>query len=117
MTKLNPTIYNKLLLQAEEAKSQGLTKLADGILNAIGSYPEEETIEYSYTQLQDQIHRDLWKLATHFITYYGIESADAEKLDETISICASKLTNELESTLGVDSVVKGPFEPKILGEE
>ena len=68
--KLNETIYRKLIAQAEEAREQGLTKLADSIFEAIGSEEEPMPIEYSYTKLQDDIHLDLWKLATRIALYY-----------------------------------------------
>ena len=35
MKKLNLVPYHKLLLQAQEAKTQNLTKLASGIVNAL----------------------------------------------------------------------------------
>ena len=47
VTKLNSTIYNKLFAQAEEAKEQGLVKLADHIMDAIEKQPEVEVPEYS----------------------------------------------------------------------
>ena len=115
--KLNVTIYNKLLAQAEEAKEQGMIKLADGILEAIGSFPAEEIQEYTYTQLNDDIHRDMWKIASKLMVYYDVTSADAEKVDQTIVSWASKLVFDLETTLGVDSVVKGPLEPPVPGED
>lgn|SRR5574339_257878 len=116
MKKLNSVVYHKLLLQAEEAKEQKLTKLASGIMNALGPYPEDETVEYAYGQLNEDVHQEMWKLATHVIQYYGIESVDAQKLDEVLESLANKFVNELESSLGVESVVKGPFEPKVPGE-
>jgi hypothetical protein len=114
---MNPVIYRKLVAQAEEAKEQGMTKLAEGIMEAIGSEPTEELQEYSYAQLQDDVHRDMWKLATHVMKYYNLEYADVEKLDKTILVWASKVVADVETTLGVDSVVIGPLEPKVPGED
>lgn len=115
--KINSTIYKKLLAQAEEAKFQGLTVLADSILSAIGSYPDEEKEEYSYSQMKNDIHLDMWKMATRLIRYYGIKSADAVKLDQSLTALGSEIIDELESTLDVSSVVKGPLEPKLFGED
>jgi hypothetical protein len=114
--KINPVVYKKLLAQAEEAKSQGFTKLADGIINAIGSYPNDEKEEYSYNQLQDDIHRDLWKIATRLMYYYDMQSLDALKLDQTLVTWASAMLDDLEVTLNVDNVVAGVTEPKTPGE-
>ncbi len=115
MKKLNETIYRKLYAQAEEAKAKGMTKLASDIFEAIGPYSNEEKSEYSYAQLQEDIHRDLWKVATRLLHYYDLKSVDAEKLDEEIIRWASNLTDDLEHTLKIDSVV-GPLEPKLPGE-
>jgi hypothetical protein len=117
MKKLNSVIYNKLLAQAEEAKSQGLTKLASGILEAIGPYPNDESSQYSYSELQDDINRDMWKMATRLMHYYDVESVDAEKLNEAMVVWASKMLEELEVAMNVDSVVVGPLEPKVPGED
>jgi hypothetical protein len=115
--KLNKVIYNKLLLQAEEAREQGMIKLANVILNSIGSYPSDEPEKYSYLQLQEEIHNDMWKVATKLISYYDIKSSDVSKLDETLSSWASQLIDDLEITLNVDKVVKGPNEPLLPGED
>ncbi len=117
MKKLNSVVYNKLLAQAEEAKTQGLTKLAAGILGAIGAHPNDEVSEYSYQELQDDIHRDLWKVATRLLHYYDVDSLDAEKLDTEILVWAAKMVDGLEESLGVDSVLVGPLEPKVPGQD
>ena len=116
MKKLNPVMYHKLLLQAEEAKELGMTKLASSILEAIGPYPEENPETYSYAQLQDDMHRGLWKLASQLMVYYDVQSADAEALNKVIVSWASKMTDDLEQTLNI-SDVKGPLEPPLPGEE
>lgn len=114
--KLNSTIYNKLLLQATEAKAQGFEKLAAGVLDAIGPHPKDEDSSYSYEELENDIYKDLWKSAVKMMSYYDLNSAQIEKLGETIAFCADTVVGEMEKTLGVDSVVKGPFEPSVPGE-
>lgn len=115
--KINQTVYKKLLAQAEEAKEQGFEKLADGIINAIGSYPNDEIEEYTYAQLQDDLHRDLWKVATRLVYYYDLQSVDALKLEQTLVSWASNMLNDLEVTLNVDNVIVGATEPKVPGQE
>lgn len=115
--KLNKTIYNKLFAQAEEAKHQGLVKLAEGILEAIGPYPTDDSQTYTYGQLQDDIHKDMWKMASRLMVFYDVNSCDAEKIDKVLSICASNAISEMENVLGVEDIVAGPLEPKVFGEE
>jgi hypothetical protein len=115
--KLNLTIYRKLMAQAEEAQGQGLTKLASSIRQAISDDNDSGDEQYSYAQLNDEIHRDLWKLAKRIMMYYDVEDVEVEKLDKTILSWAVKMTDDLEVTLGVDTIVKGPLEPKLPGED
>ena len=117
MTKLNTTIYRKLFAQAEEAREQGLIKLANGIIDAIGPEPEEDVKEYSYGEFQDDVHKDLWRLATRLMVYYDVESADVSKIDKVILSWASKITDDLESSLAIDSSLKGPLDPAVPGED
>ena len=114
---LKSTIYNKLLLQAEEAKELGLTKLADGITNSIGAYSDDTPKEYSYSQLEKDVYSDLWKVATKIIDYHDLQSVQAEKLDEMIEVLADQVLTELRKVLTVDNVIKSINEPKIPGEE
>jgi hypothetical protein len=116
MKKLNAVIYHKLLLQAEEAKEQKLTKLASGVLNALGPYPEEETVQYASSDMEEDVHRGLWSLATCVLKYHDVSSVDAEKLDEVIESLASKFINELEDSLGIEGSRIGPLEPAVPGE-
>lgn len=114
---MNSVIYRKLVAQAEEAKEQGMTKLANGIMEAIGPEPVEEPQEYSYAQLHDDTHKEMWKVAAHLMRYYNLEYADVEKLDKSILVWASRVISDMEDTLEVDSVVVGPLEPRVPGED
>jgi hypothetical protein len=115
--KINPVIYKKLLAQAEEAKEQGLVVLAENILGAIGPFPDEENSEYTYSQMKNDIRQDMWKMATILMHYYGVESVDATKLNDSLITLCSEVIDNLEETLRVNSVVKGPLEPKLPGED
>ena len=116
MKKLNSTVYHKLLLQAEEAKEQKLHKLASGIMGALGSYPEEEQATYASSEMEDDVHRGLWSLATCVLKYHDILSVDSEKLNEVIESLASKFITEVEDSLGIEGSRIGPLEPPIPGE-
>jgi len=117
MVKLNSIICRKLLAQAEEAKETGMIKLANSIDSAVSVDAEVESIEYSYNQLEEDVHKDLWKAAVNIIKYYNLESADAKKLDKSISVLASEMISEIEQELGVDTIVVGPNEPKVFGQK
>jgi hypothetical protein len=116
MKKLTAVMYNKLLLQAEEAKEQGMSKLANSILEAIGPYPAEEVEEYTFAELENDFHKGLWKLASQLMVYYGVQSADAEKVDAIVTAHADKMIDDLEDEFKLFGSV-GVSEPSLPGEE
>lgn len=114
--KLGSVVYNKLLLQAKEAKNQNLNKLSNGILSVLNQDFSDENITYCYSDLNNDVYCGLWKLASNFIKYYNLESVDAKKVDEIIEVISSKFINEMELTLNVDNIIIGPFESVVPGE-
>jgi hypothetical protein len=116
MVKLNSVIFNKLMAQADEAQTRGLTKLASDIKQAIGTEPASELSEYSYVQLRDDIRQDIWKAAAKLITYYNMESVDADKLQHAILHVTAQVMDDLEHSLQVDEIAVGPLEPSVPGE-
>ena len=117
MKKLNSVVYHKLLLQAQEAKTQNLTKLASGIISAVGPIPEDEQVKYNYQQLHDEIYEGMWKLAINVIKYYDVNSADAQKIGERLETLSEKFIGEMKISLGTEDVIAGPLEPKLFGQE
>lgn len=113
---MNSIIYNKLLLQANEAQHQGLTKLAEAITESINDEPIVDNVTYSYNQLKNDVYKDLWKVATKLIRYYNMSSVDTMKLHSDIETYAEKILDDLEITLDVDHVIKDTTEPKMPGE-
>jgi hypothetical protein len=116
MKKVNPIIYERLLIQAKEAKDQGLIKLAEGVLNAIGPLPEDEVVSYDISSLNEDVYEGMWKLATHVFKYHDITSANVEKIHETIEALANKFIEDLETSVGVSNSAVGPLEPELPGE-
>lgn len=117
MKKLNKIIYNKLLLQAQEAKDNGFKKLANNIFETIGSVPEDEDVKYSYSELKSDIEIGLWKIASNIMKYYDLDSIDAQKLDSTIEVLAENFVEEIEKTLDIEPTTIGPLEDKVLGQK
>jgi hypothetical protein len=116
MKKLDSVIYNKLLLQAEEARDHGMIKLADAIMNAIESETSLERTSYAHSELKDDIHRDLWKVVTKLALYHDVNTIDALKTNATVVHWMAKMIDDIEEELGVSGSVKGPLEPKLPGE-
>jgi cyanate lyase len=116
MKKLNSILYNKLLLQAEEAKEVGMHKLGSAIMNTLGPISEDESVQYNYEQLEDDVYQGLWRVATCVLKYHDLKSADATKVHEVLESLASKLIKEVEQSLSVNNTQIGPLEDKVPGE-
>lgn len=116
MKQLNETIYNKLLVSAEEARDQGMQKLASGVLGALTDNPELNKEKYSSGQLETDVYEGLWKLATNVVKYHEIESADIEKINEVIETLAGKFVEQIERSVGIEPGTMGKAEPPVWGE-
>jgi hypothetical protein len=118
MKKLNDVVYNKLILQAEEARSQNMEKLAKGVLGSLTPNSEDDfNVTYGSYEMNDDVYSGLWRLATCIIKFHNVESADAEKINEAIESLAGKFISEIENSLGVEPKIAGPLEPKLLGQK
>jgi hypothetical protein len=116
-TKLNSTMYHKMLLQAEEAKDREMTKLASGVLEALGPTPEEDIVSYNYSELEQDIYGQLWKAAMSVAKYYDIQSADIEKIGQVLEDVSEQLIRQVETAINVKENVVGPLEEKVPGQE
>lgn len=115
MNKLNPIVYQKILLQAQEAKIREMKKLAGAVLNGLGPTAAEEKITYSSTELKEDIYNGLWKLAFNVVGYHDLESADIEKLNNAIAFATDNFVRDIEQALDVEGKI-GPNEPKLPGQ-
>jgi len=115
MKKLNETIYNKLLLQAEEANDQGLKKLANALYESLADDATKDDEDSSLKELKTEVYNDLWKIATKIAGYYGSESLDAKKLDPEINYASDKLFSLFKDSLNIESTF-GLNEPEVMGE-
>jgi hypothetical protein len=115
MNKLNPVVYQKLLLQAQEAKAREMKKLAGAVLNGLGPTAVEDKAAYSSTELKEDVYNGLWKLAFNVVGYHDLESADIEKLDRAIAFATDNFVKDIEQALEVEGKI-GPNEPKLPGQ-
>jgi hypothetical protein len=116
MKKLNSIVYNKLMLQADEAREQNLEKLADGITSSIELDTKDFMETYSSFELDQDIYTGIWKLATNVLKYHNVNSVDAVKLHSVIQSLSSSLINNVSKAVDVDPLDFGPLELKTPGE-
>ena len=115
MKKVGSTLYNKLLLQAQEANDIGYEKLGQAINEAIGSVPDE-SLEYSYEELSDDMYKEMWKITASICNYYNVTSLDAKALDPFMEDLSKEIIAKLEGKLKL-KLGKHTKEPKIIGEK
>lgn len=116
MIKLNSVIYNKMVLQAEEAVEQEKIALADGVLGAIGPASNDEDKEHSFSELDKEVYDNMWKSAVHVIAHYGLKSADIERVDEVIKNASEKFVLDVCRSLDIDESSFSILEPKVPGQ-
>ncbi len=117
MKKFNSVIFNKLLLQAEEAEYQGLNKLATALHTNLKPYLNEEnsSSEYSMDEMKQEIYNNLWAAASSIIKYYDVQSVDAIKVHAAIEEMTENMLQNIKNSIEVSSTF-GPLEPKTPGE-
>jgi len=114
--KIGETLYNKIVLQAEEAHEQGFKQLGDVVLEVIGDEVKEDEQTYSYAELKDDVYKDLWKIATRVMAYHDISSVDIGKLHKELLFSQANIINELELSMNIQEAF-GPNEPSLPGEK
>ena len=110
---MNETLYERLKAIAEEVREQGMTKLASAIEESL---PQEKKASYSYEELHDDVHKDLWKVASKLMIYYDLRTVQPEYLDKSLISWASRLIDDIEKTLDVNPLAN-PLEEKVPGEK
>jgi len=117
MRTISKSHKKRLVAQAEEAKFQGLHKVADKLAHQADNNPIRQNLEeyvYSSKSLQSDVENLLWSVAIRTQDYYG-KTADAKAIGELIESSASELIASIRSKIGGDVI--GPHEPLVPGEE
>jgi hypothetical protein len=115
-TKLGKIAYNKILLQAEEARDLGFDKLSNDVFASIGSIARDEQIVYNEKDLRDDVSKSIWKIAMDVIAYHDLKSIDIQQMDEVINELSDHIVANIENGLGVLGKI-GALEEKLPGEK
>lgn len=87
-------LYNKILLQTEEAKTFGLSKLASNIEESISNVKD-----VSFTDLDNLVEKNLWNIALNLISYNEVESVDILKLEEVLDELKEIIISNIENSI------------------
>lgn len=109
-------MYNKLVLQAEEAQEVGLTKLAGAVFDALPKQADDGHKVFNYEELEHAVYYKIWKAALDVVAYYDFDTLDIQKIDDMLKDTAKQLIKKVETGIGTESQF-GPFEDKVLGQK
>ena len=116
MKKLSETLQNKLILQADEAKTIGSIKLGEAVYGAVVSKQVVQGNDtFNHDELENAVHSALWRAACEVAGYHDLQSIDIQKVDAVVVEASKKLVCELEKCLAVDGKF-GPHEELVLGQ-
>jgi hypothetical protein len=111
MIKLSEVIYNKIVVQAEEAELLGFTDLSKNINQAVkeANVISDNSYQYSRKELSEDVKCNIWKSALAVIGYHNLNSIDVGRLSEVIDDMADKVSDAIEEKLNVKNQL-GPMD-------
>ena len=117
MKRMSDVITNKLILQAEEAKTVGLSKLGDTVYDAVASMQIEASNDsFNSEELQDLVRVALWKAACGIAAYHDLQSMDIQEIDRVVVEAGHNFIRNIERQLNIEDEV-GKFESILPGEQ
>ncbi len=117
MKKMGQQLRDRLLLQAEEAKAQGIDDLMSGVWRmVIATDPENKyTDTFNHDELSLAVQRSLWEATGKIATYHDLSMIDIQKMRPLIAEAAEKFINQIECSCDVENKL-GPFEETVPGQ-
>ena len=118
MKQISTHLRDKLLLQAQEAHQQGLTKLGEGVIAAVATpfSPALEVSEtFNYYELTEAVQYGLWLGAMQVANYHDLPNLDIQKMEPIIVEAAAQFIQQIERSYDVEEKL-GPFEEKVMGQ-
>lgn len=116
MKKMNQQLRDRLILQASEAKTIGLTKLGEAVQDAVlHAQVATDTGVFNHQELVDAVQGALWKAACKIAIYHDLSMVDIQKIEGIVAVAANELIHSIERSYEVENKV-GPFEEMVPGQ-
>lgn len=120
MRTIKKNLFNRLVLQAEEAEIQGLTKVAESLTtqitkNADNLRDDSVLYRYSAAQFGQDIHEKLWDFVIRTADFYNV-SLEAQEMQKIIERYAADMIHEISNKLGINHSI-GAYEEPLPGEQ
>lgn len=117
MRTISDNLKKRLEAQVEEAKFQGLDKVASQVEKQVKISEVRKDLEeyvYSKESLSSDIQDLLWKAAIRTQDYYG-KTADVKDIANIVNAYSDDLISAIRTKIGGDVI--GPYEPIVPGEQ
>ena len=116
---IKSSLYQRLVLQAEEAEQQNLTKTANFLVQSLESQAgnvreDEASYLYSEAEYRADVEKYLWDIIVRTADFHDI-NIDAQSLLVTVESLATQIIPEIRVKLGAPLV--GAYENHLPGEE
>jgi len=118
MRTISKNQYERMIVQAEEADSLGLTKISENLTKQIEKNSIREDVE-SYTYASEDYMKDveenLWNIIVRTADFHGV-SINAENSQKLVEYFSEKISESIRKELKVKTSI-GSYEPKLPGED
>lgn len=117
-TSIKDNLFQRILLQAEEAEFQKMERLASNLtahLEKVAVRPDDEPYSYSKKEFDSDIMYHLWSAALRTADFHNISRIDAVEVAELLEKHAEEIVNEICIKAGITHGV-GAYEPSLPGE-
>jgi hypothetical protein len=117
MRSINENLRNRLVAEAEEAKTQGLIKIAENLTRQIERNevrPNDARYTYSNEAFVNDVETALWDVVVRASDFHGAH-LDAAVAHKIVVNAAQNMVHDIRTVLGVKHGV-GAHEPGVPGE-
>jgi len=118
MRTITENQFNRLVIQAEEAEKQKLTKIATNLtkqVEKVSVRPDDASYIYAQSSLSEDVEVSLWDAAIRISDFHNA-SVDAVEMQGLIETFAKALIKEIEIKANCEHGV-GAYEPSVPGED
>jgi hypothetical protein len=116
MRTITENLKIRLIAEAEEAKIQGLTKIAETLPQIKDLPVRENTDSYTYSNddLQNDVKASIWNIVVRTADFHNCY-IDMQKASQIVDFYANDILADLRKVANIEHGI-GAYEPNIPGE-
>lgn len=118
MRTITENQFNRLIVQAEEAEKQKITKIASNLTKQIEKAsvrPDDASYLYAESSLKEDVESCLWDAALRIADFHNT-TVDAVEIQGVIEAYSQHLIREIQVKANCEHGI-GAYEPTVPGEE